>query len=196
MIEQRRVWSLALLEFLASQPILNTHPVFTSFLFDSGPVIGGTTQADSQPLGGSEEVRRSANSPDLEVTPSLSIDTTPVLSPETIMEHSDSSPGEAQNDAAVSEQNLVSLVSGMSELETEEASSVLPDYIKAAAEHISSALRHEAEEEIEQSLAAYRAAIGGLLTNVQSDPEPARQAQVKRRIAQYISKAEQLGKVF
>jgi len=71
---------------------------------------------------------------------------------------------------------------------------VLPDYIKAAAEHISSALRHEAEEEIEQSLAAYRAAIGGLLTNVQSDPEPARQAQVKRRIAQYISKAEQLVK--
>ena len=169
--------------------------MFTSFLFDTGPVIGGTTQADSQPLGGpGPEVRRSPTSPDLEVTitPSLSIDTTPVLTPETNMEHSDVSP----DNAAVSEQNLVSLVAEMSELETEEASSLLPDYIKAAAEHISSALRHEADEEIEQSLAAYRAAIGGLLTNVQSDPDPARQAQVKRRIAQYISKAEQLGKVF
>ena len=38
--------------------------------------------------------------------------------------------------------------------------------------------------------------LGGLLSNVQSDPDPARQAKVKRRIAQYISKAEELGKVF
>ena len=38
--------------------------------------------------------------------------------------------------------------------------------------------------------------VGGLLSNVQSDPDPARQAKVKRRIAQYISKAEELGKVF
>ena len=37
---------------------------------------------------------------------------------------------------------------------------------------------------------------GGLLTSVQADPDPVRQGQVKRRIAQYISKAEQLGKVF
>ena len=37
---------------------------------------------------------------------------------------------------------------------------------------------------------------GGLLSNVQSDPDTGRQAQVKRRIAQYITKAEQLGKVF
>ena len=185
--------------------------MFTSFLFDTGPVIGGTAQADSQPLGGpgpadlsvGGEVRSNCTSPDLTglevvINPSLSIDTTPVLTPETNMEHSEPvvSTVEARADAALSEQNLASLVSGMSELETEEAGLVLPDYIRMAAEHVSSALRHEAEEEIEQSLAAYRAAIGGLLTNVQSDPDLARQAQVKRRIAQYISKAEQLGKVF
>ena len=108
-----------------------------------------------------------------------------------------------------------------SDLTTEDAtadtSPAVPAYITAAAEHISCALRHEAEDDIEQSLAAYRAAIGGvlwspsrrqcnvtayinvaggLLTAVQDDPDPVRQGQVKRRIAQYISKAEQLGKVF
>lgn len=215
MIEQRRAWSLALLEFLASQPILNIHPVFTSFLFE-GQISGGQPQPDSQPLGGSHsadqiykefaglsvggEVRRSCSSPELAglevvITPSLTIDTTPVLSPETNMENDDSDlcPGPVERDTAVSEPSNVNLVSGMSESDTK---SGIPDYIRTAAEHISSALSHEAEEEMEQSLVAYRAAIGGLLTNVQSDPDPVRQAQVKRRIAQYISKAEQLGKVF
>ena len=28
-IEQRREWSLGLLEWVASQPVLNTHPTFT-----------------------------------------------------------------------------------------------------------------------------------------------------------------------
>ena len=76
------------------------------------------------------------------------------------------------------------------------ADAVVPDYIREAAEHVSSAMRYEAEDDIDQSLSSYRAAIGGLLTNVRSDPDPVRQDQVKRRIAQYISKAEQLGKVF
>ena len=136
--------------------------MFTGFLFDTGPVIGGTAQADSQPLGGpgpadykelvglsvGGEGRRTCTSPDLAglevvITPSLSIDTTPVLTPETNMEHSDPDvPAvEARDDAVVSELNLVSLVSGMSELETEEAGSVLPGYIRVAAEHISSELR-------------------------------------------------------
>merc|ERR1719418_184097 len=92
-----------------------------------------------------------------------------------------------------------SIVADMADLTTEDAtvdtSPAVPAYITAAAEHISCALRHEAEDDIEQSLAAYRAAIGGLLTSVQDDPDPVRQGQVKRRIAQYISKAEQLGKL-
>merc|ERR1719412_3465966 len=92
-----------------------------------------------------------------------------------------------------------SIVADMADLTTEEVtaetSPAVPAYITAAAEHINCALRHEAEDDIEQSLAAYRAAIGGLLTSVQADPDPVRQGQVKRRIAQYISKAEQLGKL-
>ena len=35
---------------------------------------------------------------------------------------------------------------------------------------------------------------GKLLSEVQSDPDFARQASVKKRVAQYISKAEQLGR--
>ena len=54
----------------------------------------------------------------------------------------------------------------------------------------------EAKELFEASLSSYRSAIGKLLSCVQSDPDQGRQAQVKRRIAQYISKAEQIGKVF
>ena len=49
------------------------------------------------------------------------------------------------------------------EAATADTSPAVPAYITAAAEHISCALRHEAEDDIEQSLAAYRAAIGGVL---------------------------------
>lgn len=70
----------------------------------------------------------------------------------------------------------------------------VPSYIAEAAELISEALKFEADEMFESSLASYRAAIGKLLSSVQSDPDTQRQAQVKRRIAQYISKAEQIGK--
>ena len=41
-----------------------------------------------------------------------------------------------------------------------ETSDEVPDYIKAAAENVSRALSAEAEDDIEQSLASYRAAIG------------------------------------
>ena len=72
----------------------------------------------------------------------------------------------------------------------------IPEYISDAAELISAALNYEAVEDYESSLSSYRSAIGKLLSSVQDDPDTSRQAQVKRRIAQYISKAEQLGKVF
>ena len=103
-IEQRREWSLQRLEFIASQPILNSHPIFINFLFDTpdpGPLLGVSREvADVQPLGGlgdldqdkpdlDQELRNKCSSPDsadLEVviSPSISIDTTPVLSPEVL----------------------------------------------------------------------------------------------------------------
>ena len=36
--------------------------------------------------------------------------------------------------------------------------------------------------------------LGKLLSSVQADPDATRKAAVKKRVAQYISKAEQLGK--
>eukprot|EP00088_Acartia_fossae_P004612 TRINITY_DN11987_c0_g1_i4.p1 TRINITY_DN11987_c0_g1~~TRINITY_DN11987_c0_g1_i4.p1 ORF type:complete len:645 (-),score=119.06 TRINITY_DN11987_c0_g1_i4:16-1950(-) len=73
---------------------------------------------------------------------------------------------------------------------SEEAS--IPSYITEAALIISEALVLEAEEKYAESVEAYRSAIGKLLSEVQSDPDFARQASVKKRVAQYISKAEQL----
>jgi len=68
----------------------------------------------------------------------------------------------------------------------------LPSYITDAAVVISEALVLEAEEKFTESVEAYRSAIGKLLGGVQSDPDLIRQASVKKRVAQYISKAEQL----
>jgi len=82
-----------------------------------------------------------------------------------------------------SEANLMSLVSEM------------PVYVTEAAEEISKAISFEADEMYEESIAHYRSAIGKLLGFVQSDPDPDRQSTVKRRIAQYITKAEELGKL-
>ena len=53
-IERRKVWSLDLLEFIASQPILNTHTTFTNFLFDLQELEAGDG-TDQAPLGGVHE---------------------------------------------------------------------------------------------------------------------------------------------
>jgi len=68
----------------------------------------------------------------------------------------------------------------------------IPGYITEAAVIISEALDLESEERYAESVEAYRSAIGKLLSEVQTDPDLVRQAAVKRRVAQYISKAETL----
>ena len=158
-IEGRRVWSLELLEFIASQPILNTHTTFTNFLFDLQEAGGGGGGVDQVPLGGEqeddaavlggggeEEVRRDLSSPDLSglqvvISPNT-LDSTPTLTPSPVMETQE-----------VEADSLESLV-------VPEDTDDVPQYIKDAAENVSRALSAEAEEDIEQSLAAYRAAIG------------------------------------
>ena len=157
-IEGRRVWSLELLEFIASQPILNTHTTFTNFLFDlqeagGGGVdqvpLGGEHEDEAAVLGGGveEEVRRDLSSPDLSglqvvISPNT-LDSTPTLTPSPVMEDTQE----------VEADSLESLV-------VPEGPDDVPQYIKDAAENVSRALSAEAEEDIEQSLAAYRAAIG------------------------------------
>ena len=105
-IEQRKEWALTLLEFIASQHILNTHPIFVSFLFDtdkpgsqlsSGPLtpdtcpLGGTpgTPGTDQVTSDTDITRRSCTSPDLSdlevlISPTLSVDTTPTLTPDIV----------------------------------------------------------------------------------------------------------------
>ena len=105
------------------------------------------------------------------MTPTISVDTTPVLSPAPTMESSPASDSIVADMAGGEDRrkggHLVTIFSWLlcSDLTTEDVtadtSPAVPAYITAAAEHISCALRHEAEDDIEQSLAAYRAAIGG-----------------------------------
>ena len=158
-IESRRVWSLELLEFIASQPILNTHTTFTNFLFELQEQEAGGGGVDQVPLGGDhednapglaggveEEVRRDLSSPDLSglqvvISPNT-LDSTPTLTPSPVMDTPE----------AV-EDSLESLV-------VSEDSDDVPQYIKDAAQNVSRALSAEADDDIEQSLAAYRAAIG------------------------------------
>ena len=149
-IERRKVWCLDLLEFIASQPILNTHTTFTNFLFDLQELeagdgtdqapLGGVHEDGEQPEGGVEEVRRDLTSPDLSglqvVISPHSLDQTPTLTP-----------------SPVTEDRMDSLV-------VTETSEEVPQYIKTAAESVARALSAEAEDDIEQSLASYRAAIG------------------------------------
>ncbi|XP_023337854.1 uncharacterized protein LOC111708647 [Eurytemora carolleeae] len=74
----------------------------------------------------------------------------------------------------------------------EDSNGGIPLYITESAQIIAEALSLEAEEKFDQSIASYRSAIGKLLSSVQADPDATRRAAVKKRVAQYISKAEQL----
>jgi len=219
-IEQRKDWCLQFLEFVATQPILNTHNNFTNFLFDidGGDLSSESGSVDKLPLGGPlarhnsvsslpsgvvvAGVTKSSTVPDLAsssaaglevvISSDISIDTTPTLTPSVETPESPAMASGVDNPDSVTDvqesvDNLCKLVAEMPE-------SDIPEYISEAAELISAALRFEAEEQFEASLSSYRSAIGKLLSCVQSDPDLGRQAQVKRRIAQYISKAEQIVK--
>jgi len=204
-VEARRVWILELLEFLASQPLLNNHPAFTNFLFDLEEPgdTGSEGSCDRVPLGGPRTPSpRNLISPELQtkVTEDLSLDGTPTLQP-TVMAMSRTHKEDVEEEIKSEEQEVVvgqvtaeEETEPLTHLVAEMPESDIPSYIAEAAELISSALSFEAEERLEESVAAYREAIGKLLSEVQGDPDLTRQAQVKRRIAQYISKAEQIGK--
>ena len=109
-IEKRREWSLELLEFVASQPILNSHPIFSTFLLDNPAATLIDTSQDQE----GEENSRQSVSPDPDllnldvvISPSISIDTTPVLSP-VMADNKD------QDDTvATSEENIINIVSDM-----------------------------------------------------------------------------------
>ena len=71
----------------------------------------------------------------------------------------------------------------------------MPEYLNEAANLIMKASECESEERFDESVACYRKAIGTLLESLPKDKCLKRQASVKRRIAQYIDKAENLSKM-
>ena len=71
----------------------------------------------------------------------------------------------------------------------------MPDYLNEAANVIKKAIECESDERFDESIACYRKAIETLLTSLPKDKCLQRQASVKRRISQYISKAENLTKI-
>ena len=71
----------------------------------------------------------------------------------------------------------------------------MPEYLNEAANIIKKAIECESEERFDESVACYRKAIGTLLDSLPKDRCLKRQASVKRRIGQYINKAEHLSKM-
>ena len=84
------------------------------------------------------------------------------------------------------------VVENATDHDTEEA---MPAYLNEAANVIKKAIECESDERYDESVACYKKAIGTLLTSLPKDRSLKRQASVKRRIAQYISKAENLSKI-
>ena len=72
----------------------------------------------------------------------------------------------------------------------EEEEEEMPTYLNEAANVIRKAIECEADERFDESVACYRKAIGTLLESLPKDKCLKRQASVKRRISQYISKAQ------
>jgi hypothetical protein len=68
----------------------------------------------------------------------------------------------------------------------------LPSYLSDAAVFVGRAVQLEVDGDFDASLECYRGAIGTLLESVQADRCLKRQASVKRRIAHYINKAEEI----
>ena len=114
---------------------------------DQVPIQGEHVDEVTVLGGGVEEVvRRDLSSPDVSglqvvISPNT-LDSTPTLTPSKVMATQE-----------VEADSLDSLV-------VPEGSDDVPQYIKCAAENVSRALSAVADEDIEQSLAAYRAAIG------------------------------------
>ena len=128
-----------------------------------------------------------------------------ISSPTSSLEDSSSSP-DAILEAGLATQKVLAQPKPMSspdqpskgsacKIQTDEEDEELPDYLNKAAEMIKKAAECESEERFDESVACYRQAIGTLLTSLPKDKCLQRQASVKRRIAQYISKAEILTKL-
>ncbi len=177
-VETKRKACLQMLEFAASYPPLFDSQALVDFFSSS---FDPKTQSPTSPASSSEpvssqvaELQSQGNVMDASALAlTLCEDKTPSLSP-----------------------TPARMTPAMTPTPTtttpDEEMTVLPDYLSWAAEDVSKAMQLELEERYDESVACYRDAIGTLLSSVQQDRCLKRQASVKRRIAQYIEKAESL----
>jgi len=178
-VEGRRKALLDLLEFSAERPHLFGSKAFTEFFAEQDDHEQAPSDEEDMESGGersmspeeaAEVARLEASGQLLDASArTVYLDPTPALTPSTSARSSAAptpTPAEEMQD--------------------------LPDYLATAAEDVSAAVRMELEDDLDGSVERYRKAIGVLLSSVQTDKCVKRRASVKRRIAQYIQKAENL----
>ncbi len=178
---ERRAKCLELLEFAAKHPPLYNSQVFLNF---TTTTVSSPTPTFTDEYFEDEATRPSLSGNNLSnlvnqgevmeaamVAATLAEDPTPVLKPSPSPE-----PEEGEEPSSV----------------VPEDEDAIPDYLNEAANVISKAIEYESEERFDESVACYRKAIGTLLQNLPKDRCLKRQASVKRRVSQYISKAEAL----
>eukprot|EP00095_Tigriopus_kingsejongensis_P008854 maker-scaffold15_size728074-snap-gene-3.17 protein:Tk08854 transcript:maker-scaffold15_size728074-snap-gene-3.17-mRNA-1 annotation:"ribosomal protein s6" len=185
-IAERQVHALELLNFAALHPPLYNSQVFVNFFImdDSDGDSQSSSEYSrnvspfrearlpSEPSNVLAQLKKSGNIMDaVGVSASIGQDQTPILVPNPV------NPPPTQP---------------VTPTTPEEEMKNLPDYLSEAAMDVSQAVHYEIEENFDESIASYRNAIGTLLSSVQQDRCLKRQASVKRRIAQYINKAEGL----
>ena len=199
-VEERRRAIMLFLEFSARHPPLFNSQAFVDFF--SLAAAEEAKEEDDEDEQSSPDTTRTTSPAEVAIrvaelksegnvmdaaaeTTRLSVDPTPALLPQRV-----TVPPSSWSSAASSA--LATPVPTPSRTSPDEEMTDLPDYLSAAAEDVSAAVRHEIEDDLDESVACYRRAIGTLLTSVQRDRCLRRQASVKRRIAQYIEKAEGL----
>ena len=207
-LSERREKCLELLTFAASHPPLYNSQIFLNFFATTSPSSMSSNEEIGNLMDQGQIMEAAIASTQLvrDKTPTLEpiFDPEMVESEETLNNHGDTNNldevdqkiNEKFDDKNVErdtpEENIVSKAINV---ENNPDTAVMPEYLNEAANLIMKASECESEERFDESVACYRKAIGTLLDSLPKDKCLKRQASVKRRIAQYIDKAENLSKM-
>ena len=207
-LSERREKCLELLTFAASHPPLYNSQIFLNFFATTSPSSMSSNEEIGNLMDQGQIMEAAIASTQLvrDKTPTLEpiFDPEIVESEETLNDHGgtnnlddvDQKINEKFDDNNVEkdtpEENIVSKAINVKK---NPDTAVMPEYLNEAANLIMKASECESEERFDESVACYRKAIGTLLDSLPKDKCLKRQASVKRRIAQYIEKAENLSKL-
>ena len=214
-LSERRQKCLEFLEFVALHPPLYNSQVFLNFfattspssvssneeigiLMDQGQIMEAaiaSTQFVKDETPTIEPFSVKSNEDENEIVDSTSEnpDDSPNDSDENkIQEFSDTLP---KTQDTIKDSSSKEIAENQENISPDNADPQMPEYLNEAANVIKKAIECESEERFDESVACYRKAIGTLLESIPKDKCLKRQASVKRRIAQYITKAEQLSKM-